>query len=307
MRRMLYMRKEPVSGAAILYLLIAGFVMLPTRWLGDWVFPENAALAEMFGLGGVRLLLCGVTALLAYHMGICRIWLPQGGGRAILWSLPALAVAVNNFPLVALANGTAQITGSPAALAVFALECVGVGLFEEIAFRGILFPFVLGKTGTDQKGRFWAVVLSAALFGALHLINLFNGFSGAVFLQVGYSFLIGSMLAICLFRGAGVFWCAFVHALFNFGGNVISSARGLGSGSFADIWCPAEIVLTALVGLAAAAYFVVLLLRSRPDVADSFAVFPPADSSAGALPGEGAETDKDESENDAGHRSDGEG
>lgn len=267
------MRSTPGQSAAILYLLIAGLVLLPTQWLGD-LFTQNEQLAQSLGLGIVRLASCGVLLLLAFHMGIRGVWNPAGI-KPLLFALPALAVAVNNLPIVALARGTAGVTGPAGAIVAFALECIGVALFEETAFRGIIFPFVLGKTGTGRKGRFWAVVISAALFGGLHLVNLIGnwGAVGAVLLQVGYSFLIGSMLAVCAFRGAGVWACAFIHAVFNFCGNLIYNGRGFGG--FSQVWCWQEIVLTAAVGACAAAYFVWLLLKSPSAAADRFAVFPP--------------------------------
>ena len=100
-----------------------------------------------------------------------------------------------------------------------------------------------------------------------------GGAAGAVLLQVGYSFLIGSMLAVCAFRGAGVWACALVHAAFNFCGSLIYDGRGFGG--FSQVWCWQEIVLTAAVGVCAAAYFVWLLLKSPSTAADRFAVFPP--------------------------------
>ena len=272
-RRMLYMRSTPGQSAAILYLLAAGLALLPTQWLGS-LFTQNEQIAQSLGLGIVRLVSCAVLLVLAFHMGIRGVWAPAGG-KALLFALPALAVAVNNLPVVALAQGTAGVTGTAGAIAAFALECAGVALFEETAFRGIVFPFVLGKTGTGRKGRFRAVVISAALFGALHLVNIIGnwGAAGAVLLQVGYSFLIGSMLAVCTFRGAGVWACALVHAAFNFCGSLIYDGRGFGG--FSQVWCPQEIVLTAAVGVCAAAYFVWLLLKSPSAAADRFAVFPP--------------------------------
>ena len=271
--RMLYMRREPASSAAIFYLFTAGLALLPTRWLGELFFPEQANYAYMLGLGAARLVFFAVLAVLARQMGIRRIWLPAGG-KALLFALPALVVAVNNFPLVALAQGTAGVLDAAGAC-LFALECVGVGLFEETAFRGIILPFLLGKTGTDRRGRFLAVLLSSAMFGALHLVNLLSGFSAGVFLQVGYSFLIGCMLGVCMYRGAGALFCAFAHALFNFGGNLVTAPRGLGFGSFAEIWNPAEVTLTVLVGVAALAYFVWALYSAPSAAADRFAVFPP--------------------------------
>ena len=50
---------------------------------------------------------------------------------------------------------------------VFATALIGVllaPLGEELLFRGFLYPALRGKFGTS-----WAIVLSAAIFGALHL------------------------------------------------------------------------------------------------------------------------------------------
>lgn len=296
--KMLYMRKTPGESAAILYLLTAGFVLFPTQWMGE-LFTKNHMLSQMLGLGLVRILFAAVMIVLALEMGIRHVFFVQKGEwKALLFAIPALVVAVNNLPIIALANGTAFLTGNGLSFFAFAIECIGVGLFEETAFRGVIFPFVLGKTGTGKKGRFVAVIVSSAMFGCLHLVNLLGGFSGGVFLQVGYSFLIGSMLAICMFRGAGVFTCAFIHATFNFCGNIISNVRGLGFGAFSDVWCWQEILLTAVVGVAAIVYFVWLLYTSKPDVAEKFAVYPPQKTEK---PCEGSEentlTNAGESEN----------
>lgn len=293
-RKMLYMRKTPLSSAAILYLLAAGLVFFPTQWLGD-LFTADKQLAGFLGLGILRLVMAGVMFVLAFHMGVGGTLLPRRGDiAALLFALPALAVAVNNLPIVALAQGSVSLTAPAGKTAAFALQCIGVGLFEEEAFRGVIFPFVLGHTGTGRKGRFQAVILSSAAFGLLHLVNLFGGFSGGVFLQVGYSFLIGAMLAICMFRGAGVLPCAIIHALFNFCGNLFFEG---GNATFSTVWTWQEILLTAAVGVAAAAYFIWLLAASPADRADAFAVRPspepPADGPSASTPVNGADGPSD--------------
>ena len=277
-QKMLYMRKTPIESALILYLLTAGLVMFPYEWLGN-LFTQDEQLAGFLGLGALRFVFFGVMFLLAFHMGIRGILLPRRGAwKGLLVALPALAVAVNNLPIVALANGTAAVTAGGGSIAAFAFQCFGVALFEETAFRGVIFPFVLGKTGTGRKGRFVAVLASAAAFGLLHLVNLFGGFSGGVFLQVGYSFLIGCMLAVVMFCGGGVLVCTFIHAVYNFCGSLVF---GLGVGKFWDIWCPEEIILTAAVALAAGVFFFFALRNGKPDFADAFAVYPPAGGSDG--------------------------
>ena len=298
-QKMLYMRKTPIESALILYLLAAGLVMFPYQWLGDF-FTQDEQLAGFLGLGALRVVFFAVMLLLAFHMGIRGILLPRRGAwKALLIALPALAVAVNNLPIVALAKGTAAVTAGGGSIAAFAFQCFGVALFEEMAFRGVIFPFVLGKTGTGKKGRFIGVLAASAAFGLLHLVNLLGGVSGGVFLQVGYSFLIGCMLSVVMFCGGGVLVCTVIHAVYNFCGSLVI---GLGVGKFWDIWCPEEIILTAAVALAAGIFFFFALLKSKPDFADSFAVYPSAKGdryTGGQTDGTGGVTDKCEGASEA--------
>ena len=238
--KMLYMRKTPLSSGAILFLLSAGFVLFPTQWLGD-LLTQDELLAQMLGLGILRIVMAAIMLVLALQMGIRGVWAPAKLPY-LLFALPALAIAVNNLPIVALCRGTAGVTGGGEYVAAFALQCLGVGLFEEVAFRGVIF-------------------------------------------------LIGCMLSVCVFCGSGVFACALVHAVYNFCGNLIYSVGNFGFGAFKDVWCAEEIVLTALVSLAAIVYFALILWKKSPAQADVFAVVPP-------------ESDKKEGEN-ADERADG--
>lgn len=65
--------------------------------------------------------------------------------RSLLCLLPATAAAVNNFPIIGLFTGAAQVTAAPIDLLLLAFQSLSVGLFEEMTFRGFLFPLVLQK------------------------------------------------------------------------------------------------------------------------------------------------------------------
>ena len=88
---------------------------------------------------------------------------------------------------------------------------------------------------------------------------------------MGYSFLIGAMLAVAMFAGAGVIFCALVHGVYNFCGMLISE---LGQGGFSAIWNVPEIILTAAVALAVIAYFVVFTLKSKGESARELIALP---------------------------------
>lgn len=259
-QRMLYLRKTPVQSAFIIYLLALGLILFPSNWLGELFFKDEK-MAELFGFGVMRVIMGVIMLLIALNTGFKNCILPRSA-KGTFFALPALLVAVNNLPIIALARGDASIIYGGEFIAVFALECLAVGFFEEITFRGIVFPLILQKTGTSIKGRLQAIIFSSALFGFLHIINLLNGFSSAVFLQMGYSFLIGAMLSVVMFKGGGVITCAFIHGVYNFCGMIVSE---LGTGSFFDIWNVPEIILTAVVAVAVIVYCVLITIKSSDE------------------------------------------
>lgn len=174
--------------------------------------------------------------------------------------LPFFAIAVNNFPFLSVVLGKASLFGATAEGYVkYALLCLAVGLFEELAFRGCIFPMALEQTKRMESAP-WRVlaasVISSAVFGLVHLTNLFAGASvGATILQVSYSFLIGGMCSIMLIKTQNVWLCVICHAIYNFAGGVVPE---LGSGT---LWTAPTVILTAVVAIAVAVYTFFVLFR----------------------------------------------
>ena len=182
-----------------------------------------------------------------------------GVGAAAAAILPALAVAVNNAPLIPLLTKDAAVTADKGEIFSYAVESFMIGLFEETAFRGVLLLAVVDgvlarmeRAGKDAAAPrlFASALVTSAVFGALHLFNLFGGASvGGTLLQAGYSFLIGGMCSLVLLMSGSLAACVLIHAVYDFGGYLVPR---LGEGR---IWTPPEIILTAAVGVAAAAYY----------------------------------------------------
>ena len=63
--------------------------------------------------------------------------------RTFATFLPCMAVAVNNFPFITFLSGRAYVDTSAKHVALYALVCLSVGFFEEMAFRGCIFTAIL--------------------------------------------------------------------------------------------------------------------------------------------------------------------
>lgn len=181
--------------------------------------------------------------------GFSESFRPKWKPLHLLWALPCLAVATVNFPFSALISGKAAIDRGDL-LWLFLLKCFGIALLEESFFRALLVPLF-----KEKKGNLFAVLVSAALFGAMHLFNLISGNAGAVFLQVGYTFLLGCMFAVMLLYTGNVWLCILVHFLFDVGGTIVAD---LGHG---PVWDTPFWILTAAAGILCAVHIAVTFVR----------------------------------------------
>ncbi len=210
----------------------------------------------------------GVACLIFFaNWGFGHTLLPRFKLSHLAVLLPCMVIAVNNFPFVSLATGYAYLGAPTLELWLYLVLCIGVGLFEEMAFRGCIFTAILGRFNGKRASVFWSIVASSAVFGAIHILNIFGGASpGATLLQVGYSFLIGGMCSVILVKTRNIWYCVVLHAVYNFAGGVVPQFGG------GTVWTLAEIVFTALVSVAVAFYVIHMLFKIRQEEVDALLV-----------------------------------
>lgn len=252
------LRNRTIEIAALLLFLI-----LLTLEISGVAFGKDAQETALWKMIIPRLIGGTVFMLLAVRVGYrifgCR---ERRCGVGLLLALPCLLVAVNNFPFIGVI--TSSITVERADLIpLFVLECFAIALYEEMAFRGFVFPYILERFHKGRAEMFLSIVLSGAVFSLVHLTNLFSGGSpGAVFLQIGYSFLIGSMCAVVLLRTANVWACVLIHTVYDFGGLFVPTVAG------GRIWDGATVTITAVLGVLVAAWTVWLFFGTEESDAE---------------------------------------
>ena len=99
---------------------------------------------------------------------------------------------------------------------------LGVGLLEEVIFRGFLFK-AIAKNNIKS-----AIIISSVTFGVGHLINLFNG-SGMELVnnlcQIGFAIAVGFLLVTIFYRGGSLLPCIIVHSAINTLGTFANTAE----------------------------------------------------------------------------------
>ncbi len=206
-----------------------------------------------------RLVLAGLTLVAArgggLGLGAERV---AGVRHGLLLGWPAFVVMA--LALISGALSAGRFSGW-SALAVFTISMVSVGVFEEVLFRGVL----LGAIHRALRGRsaaLRAALLSSAVFGVAHLVNLPRQSLGPTIAQVAYAALIGVFFAAVRLRSGSLIAVIVLHTL-------LDSSFYLGSDVFeraGSTQGPAmvTVLILVLVGLLLATWGVRLLRRPSP-------------------------------------------
>ena len=242
----------------ILYIVLALCLAVSVTfgWPGLKLLKNGAAnglLCESLSRAGLAAFL--ICLLLTFGQADVLRAPKWGFWRAAAWCLPCLAVAVVNFPFSALIGGTASVD-EPKLVPLFLLSCLFIGLSEELLFRALLHDSIKRALMKYRCGYIFAVLLSSAVFGLWHLVNLFFGAGiGPTLLQVGYTFLLGCMFAVTFDKTKNIWLCVALHTLFDIGGTLIAR---LGSGNPQDLvfW-----ILTGVIGALCAAHIILAAIK----------------------------------------------
>lgn len=219
--------------------------------------PDDATLHDLVRAVIPRFFIAVFLLVLAMEHFPSSLASKRVTAKNFVWCILPLLVALVNFPFSSLIRGIARITRVDL-LGLFLLKCLLIGLGEEILFRGIIFDSLLRVFKQKKEDYFWPVLLSSVIFALFHFVNLADGSDIlSVLQQVGYSFLIGAMLAVVLLQTDNLWLCVGLHALFDVGGMLVSDL-GVGNPQDLTFW-----ILTIVVGVACTAQIVVMLIRQQ--------------------------------------------
>ncbi len=246
-------RRRYIPRKVCLAIIFAAVPVLLWLEIGKPVLSDDPVLAPLISMTLTRGIGAAVFLALLLNEGY-RVLNPfqKPFFRSLLFIIPPLLVVVNNMPILSMILGDAYfVHDAPVYLLWFTAECLAIGLFEELAFRGVIFLMFAEKRHTTRKGLFWSLILTSAVFGAVHLVNILMGAGiGATILQIGYSFLIGAMCAVVLLKTRNIWICVLLHAIYDFCGTLMPT---LGAGTW---WDTPTVVFTAVLAVATTAYLV---------------------------------------------------
>ncbi|MFN8530173.1 MAG: type II CAAX endopeptidase family protein [Anaerolineae bacterium] len=242
--------------ALVNLVFFAGNTFRPLASATDGLFT-GSLLVNVIWVGALIWLLIGrIGGLRPYDVGLITKDIPAGIRYAI-----ALWVGAQGIHLIMglLYHGTIELhpswarLGAPAVIGWLLAQVFGSALFEEIAYRGFLFPqLYLRLTGlSDRPARrlFWSILISQVVFALSHIPNRIYLGMGPVDILLDLIMLFGwgVLYTLIYLRTGNLFWVMGVHALGNAPTTLFATAPLFdGSGASFLIYLLAFITLFAV-------------------------------------------------------------
>ena len=217
-------------------LIIAAFVLALAFGLACQIIGLENELPM-----GVGRILAGIVLLIIFRS--CLKDGKQFSGFVVM--LPALLFALWNVANHFLTKGDFN----PLTLEIVILG-LAPAIFEEVVFRGIF----IHNLKASGKSDITALLISALIFGLIHLTNAVNGDIAQALVQTGYAVVVGLVFGAIYIRTGDLFSVIFAHAAMDITNRVFGSAS-----------VTPNLVIIAFVALLAieAVYAFVLVSRGK--------------------------------------------
>ena len=242
MTQTIFPERHPYRAAALLFIAAILIFLASGTVVTLMELPSASLFIVAFTLLGVA-----CVSLLVKNGWWTEVGFRPPYERRLLWLfwLPFVPVAGN------LLDGL-RVT-DPKQIMLFFVMAVLSGFVEEILFRGLMLRALL------PKGVWRAALISAALFGGMHILNVLSISSAAyALLQVGYAAAIGFAYAALVIRTGTIWPLILAHFLTNFAGFLASG----GAGSTGPV-ALREMVFAAVYIVLFSAYGIYLLRSDR--------------------------------------------
>lgn len=257
-------KKAPISNMLIVILLFIAFVSFPLESILKNFLSTDLSRYLSYILPRLLASILFITLTILY--GFSHIFKRKPTLKSLLFALPLLVIAINNFPFFSLITGDVNFVSLDGYFSLYILAILLVALLEEVVFRGLVLSFFVIKfssNNVENKGKIKnpytlkVIFFSSLVFAVVHIVNLFGGASiGATLMQVGYSFLLGSALSLVMIKTQNIFVPVLIHFVYNFGGML--SKFGLIEGK---TFTTLQIIMTAVIAIICGIIIVFAILK----------------------------------------------
>ena len=141
------------------------------------------------------------------------------------------------------------------------LYCLSIGFAEELSIRGFIQSHFIKHIGTNKKGVVISVIISALIFGVLHLFKFDKGLYGEIS-QIFFASFIGVMFGVVLLLTKRIYPIIIIHAIIDFFAKLdaVGMPKKISEAKAMDLETS---ILITLIVLPCLIYGLVLLKKSK--------------------------------------------
>lgn len=166
----------------------------------------------------------------------------QGLGKGLLLGTPFIFIGIAGALISNIGvDLKALVPTSAFYMVLFTVNMFMVGVNEEISMRSLVLNSLLNRYEKNQKGMYKAVLISALIFGAIHIPNIFFISPITVVVQAINAAAAGILFAAIFIRSGSIWPGILIHMLVNWlalfvgqcftgGSSVLSVEMGIGQG-----------------------------------------------------------------------------
>jgi CAAX amino terminal protease family. len=216
--------KHYLLACLIITFIFTFIVLLPLEKIYKLITNggEYTTYAYYYGSFFIRLFGFLIGVLLLVKLGFSKLFhFTRVKGKeliALIWPLVLLIFLV--MPSDAMLKGTYRMDAT--LLFPMIARYIGVGMVEEIFFRGAVLFILLTALCHSRKGMYQTVLISALFFGLVHLANLIHDpkiLIGTVF-QVLYALFLGIFFVAFYLRTQNIWLTILLHAMTDIAGGL---------------------------------------------------------------------------------------
>lgn len=199
-----------------------------------------------------------LIAIILLLLGLARLrWLSSAGftrlGSRRTWLILLLPLAYSILVSAFTMTGNFDLRlPNPGLAGLTALFLMAHAFLEEAAFRGLILHGLVRAWGDTGRGPLQSVLVSALLFGGMHILYLAGEPAPVVFFRIIFAALLGVFLGALALHGKSIYPAAFFHGLLNLAGylNLASNAAAGAGAPSAWLLLSLWMLPVALLGLA---------------------------------------------------------
>lgn len=185
-------------------------VVLGLRCLGFWLEPDDYLLEALAEVPGIVLAIIFLS-----FTDETKLLTRRGSGffnGLLVGMFPLAVICYSLIGSIALMPADAELH-EPWNIFWFFVSMFAVGMAEEFLSRAVVGQTLLEHFGTSRAGVWKACLLSGAIFGAGHLINMVYSKPLGVLMQCLVAAALGALFAAIYYRTGNIWVVVFLHAM----------------------------------------------------------------------------------------------